>query len=199
MSMARAAIWQPIVRTIWWLGVPLGLIGWLLAPRESVIYVSHHPFSIEANTLRTTLHPVVGELLAGYRVTAVALTVLAIVTTFSHVRRTRAVAVLSLLLPTYVAAIEACIHFIRFGRRHHFTSPPTIAELREQYLMAATASVLAVVISITAAVILFSWCRAGVAGDLSWRLLSALPPLASVMILWFAAHRLFFAQTIAPP
>jgi hypothetical protein len=151
---AFAAIWLPIVRAIWWLGVPLGLIGWLVAPRESVIYVSHHPLSIEANTLRTTLHPVVAELLAGYRVTAVALLIVTIVTTFSHARRTRAVGILSLLLPTHVAAIEACIHFSWFGRRHHFTSPPTLAELREQFLMAATASVPAVIVAATVALIL---------------------------------------------
>jgi hypothetical protein len=161
--------------------------------------VSHHPFSIEANTLRTTPHPFVAELLAEYRVTAVTLLVLAIVTTFSHVRRTRAVGILSLLLPAHVAAIEACIHFTWFGRRHHFTSPLTLAELREQFLMAATASVLAIVIALTVAVILSRWCRAGVAGDISWRFLSAFPPLASVMILWSAAHHLFFGQIPGPP
>jgi hypothetical protein len=199
MSMTAAAIWQPIVRTSWWLGVPIGLLGWLIAPRESVIYVSHHPFSIEANPLRTTLHPVLGELLVGYRVTAVALGLMVIATVICQVRGTRAVGILSLLLPVYVAAVEACTHFSSFGRRHHFTSPPTLAELREHFLMAATASVIAVVVALATALILFGRCRAAVTREISWRLLAAFPPLASVVIIWGAAHRLFFGHMQSPP
>lgn len=193
LGMTRPAkFWQPIVHTAWWLGVPVGIVGWLLAPRESVIYVSHHPFSIEANTLRTTVHPILGELLAGYRVTAVALILLIVVCTVSHVRRTGAVRVASLLLPMHVAAIEACLHFGSFGRRHHFTSPPSLAELRRQFVSGATASVIAVAIALLAAMVLLRFCRGGIAGGISWRTASAVPPLVSIALLWSAAHAIFF-------
>ncbi|HEU4889599.1 MAG TPA: hypothetical protein VFV49_17065 [Thermoanaerobaculia bacterium] len=197
--MPAETIWRRTGRVIWWIGAPVVLLGWLLAPRASVIYVSDVPFSIEVNTLRTSLHPIIGELFGGYRVTAVALTLMVVVTTVSHVRRTRAVRILSLLLPAYVAGIEACMHFSWFGRRHHFTSPPTLLELHHDFRMAAVASVIAVAVTLVIAAALLKWCRSGVAGRISWRAWCAVAPLVAVGILWFAADRIFFGQIPGAP
>jgi hypothetical protein len=196
--MATETIWLRAARTIWWFGTPIVLLGWLLTPRESVIYVSHEPFSIETNTLRTTLHPVISELLAGYRVTGIALTLMVVITTLSHVRRTHGVRTLSLLLPTYVAAIEACVHFSWFGRRHYFTSAPSLQELRYDFQFTAAASVIAVAGSVIIAAVLAKWCREGVAGRFSWQVFCALAPLASVVALWSTTDRIFFAHMQGP-
>ena len=142
--------------------------------------------------MQTTLHPIIGELLASYRVTGAALILLIAVTTYSHIRRTRAVRSLSLLLPVHVAAIEACRHFTWFGRCHSFTALPTLDELRHELLMAATASVVALAVAMIVAAILLKVCRAGIAGNVGWRAWLAAPPLASVVIIWAAADVIFF-------
>jgi hypothetical protein len=196
--MATETMGLRAARTIWWLGVPIVLLGWLLMPRESTIYVSLEPFSIEINTLRTSLHPIAGELLAGYRVAALALIVMIVVTTLSHVRRTHAVRSLSLLLPTYVAAIEACVHFSWVGRRHSFTSAPTLEQLRHDFRLAAAASIIAVAATVIIAAVLATRCRAGVAGRLSWYALGAVAPLASIVALWCMTERIFFGPTLGP-
>jgi hypothetical protein len=190
--MTADTIWRRTGRGIWWIGVPIVMLGWLLAPRERVIYVSAAPFSIEVNTLGTAFHPILGEWFAGYRITAVALVLLVVVTMTSHFRRTGVVRTLSLLLPAYVAAIEACFHFSSFGTRHNYTSQPTLIELHHSLRMAAVASILAVAAALLVAAVVARWCRRGVADPLSWRLLCAVPPLGSVVIIWSAADRIFF-------
>lgn len=183
---------QRAARAVWWIGTPAILLGWLLAPPQSVIYVSHEPFAIEANTLRTTLPAIAGELLAAYRVAAVAVALMVVVTALSHRRRTRAVRVSSLLLPAYIAAIEACLHFVWFNRRHSFTSPPTHEELHQQFHTAAIASVLAVALALGVAAVLVRCCPAALADRVSWQALSAVAPVAAVVVLWVGADRLFF-------
>jgi hypothetical protein len=196
--MAKETVWLRAVRMVWWLGAPILLVGWLLTPRESIIYVSQEPFSIEINTLRPSLHPILGELLAQYRVTGLALIVMIMVTAVSHVRRTNAVRSLSLLLPTYVAAIEACAHFSWVGRRHSFTAMPTLQQLRRDFHAAAAASVVAVVATVIIAAVLARKCRAGVAGRLSSYAFGAVAPVASVVVLWSATERLFFGRLLGP-
>jgi hypothetical protein len=185
-------MWLRAARTIWWLGAPIILLGWLLMPRQSTIYVTLEPFSIDDNTLRTSLHPIVGELLASYRVTGLALIVMIVVTTLSHIRRTHAVRSLSLLLPTYVAAIEACVHFSWVGRRHSFGSAPTLQQLRHDFRFSAAASVIAVAATVIIAAVLARRCRAGLAGRLSWSALGAVAPLVSIVTLWCTTERIFF-------
>ncbi len=183
---------QRLARAIWWLGVPLAFLGWLLAPRESVIYVSSEPFSIEVNTLRSTLPPILGELAAAYRVTAAALVLLIAVTVASHVRRTRAVRAATLLLPAHVAAFEACLHFAWVGRRHSITHMPSYEELHQQFHTAAIASVLAVVLALVVAAVLVRACPAARGDRPSRRLLSGLAPLVSVVLVWAARDWIFF-------
>ena len=189
--MAADTIWRRTGRVIWWIGVPVVMLGGLLAPRGSIIDVSGLSFSIEVNPFGTGFHPILGELFAGYRITAVALTLLMVVTMISHFRRTGAIQTLSLLLPAYVAAIEACFHFSSFGRCHNFASQPTLTELHHNLHMAAIASVLAVAMALLIAVVLARWCPQGVAGRLSWRVLCAVAPLGAVVMIWSAADRIF--------
>jgi|GEM_PF-3841403 len=134
---------------------------------------------------------ILSELWWAYRGTAIALTVLVMVTTWSHVHRTRAVRTLSLSLPAYVATFEACRHFTWSLRCHSMIVPPTLAELRHGFRIAAIASVIAVVIALIVAVALAKWCRDGVSGEISWRAVCALAPLASVVVLWASMDRIF--------
>jgi hypothetical protein len=190
--MVIETVWRPIGRATWWIAAPIAFLGWLLAARPSVIDVSDEPFSIEANTLHTTHHPLVGELLAAYRITAVALTLLAAITLYSHVHRTHAVRTLTLMLPVYVAAFEACRHFTWFGTRHSLTCAPTLGELHRQFHMAASASIVAVAATLIVAAAVAKWCRGGLAGAISWRSVFGIAPLASVVILWWSTDRIFF-------
>ena len=180
-----------VARTLWWLGMPIAMILWLLAPRPSVIFVSMEPFTITTDPLRTSFHPILGELFAAYHVTAVALLLLIAITALSHVRRTHTVQISSLALPAYIAAIEACRHFEWFGRRHYSWMPaPNV--LRDSYHMAAIASIIAVAGSLLIALALLRWCREGVSGRITWRALSAIAPLSCVLVIWCGMERVLF-------
>ena len=134
------------------------------------------------------------ELVAGYRGTAVALAVLIAAAVLSHHRRAASLRTSTLLLPVYVAGLEACIHLSWFGRRHHFTSARTLVEIRHDFQMATLASVIAVAAAVLIAALLLGFRRAGIAEPHSRRtLLPAAAVIASVLLLWLGSAQIFFA------
>ena len=56
-SNVAPSVVQRLALTLWWFGFPFAMVIWILVPRESTIYVSFEPFSIEANTLQTLSAP----------------------------------------------------------------------------------------------------------------------------------------------
>jgi hypothetical protein len=185
---------QSAVRAAWWVAFPLAFLLWLLGPREIDVSIVPEP---SANMVWASAHALLLELEGGFRGTAVALALTIVVTVVSHLRRTRAVRTLSLLLPTYVAAYEACIHFSWFFRRYHYTMPPlTMFQLHHEYHLAGIASAIAVAAPLFVAVALSRWCRDGMSGGEAWPALAAVPPFASIVVLWFGFDQMIFRPAL---
>ena len=170
-------------RAIWWLATPALFLAWLLLPRGDWFFVDTDGLPL-----------LLGELVQGFRATAVALLLLVVAAVVSHRRGTRRIRVLSLLLPAYVAGYEALVHYSWFNRRHHYyVTPPTGFNLHEHFHTEAAASLLAVAVSILVAILVFLFCRKGVeATPPRWAWLPAAAVLLSVTLIWVGTDQLLF-------
>lgn len=169
-----------IAKAFWWLGVPAaGVAGVLLAEE-------YRPAVVEQaiSTLWPTA-PLLVELVASYPFTGVALTVMVVLAAVNHGRRTPRLRVESLLLPSYLAGLEACVRLSAFGRCGGVRGEATWAAMHAEVHVSAAASVIAVMIPAVVAAFTVRCFPVGVSGKSS--LVSFLPVAAvsaSVALIW---------------
>ncbi|HYH08141.1 MAG TPA: hypothetical protein VEK11_13880 [Thermoanaerobaculia bacterium] len=180
---ARAA------RAVWWAGLPVVVLGWMVLADDVLL-----PFLplTEAAAAIWPVSPVAAELLAHYPFT-IAATVLAItLAAWSHRRFSAAMSPQSLLLPTYLAGLEA-------GSWQYWAlscgglGGATLRETHALLHTAAAASLIATGAPMLIAVVVMRAARHGVRGTmprLHW--LSACAATASAMLIWLMYDLLFF-------
>jgi len=180
------------VRALWWAGVPVAVLGTLVLVDRS----SLPPFLSlgEAAAAIWPISPLVAELVAEYPFTIVATALAAALALWSHRRRSAAMRPQSLLLPTYLAAFEACIR--------EYWAPTcgglggaTLQEIHGRLHDAALATLLATAAPLLIAAIVLRAARNGISGTmptLHW--LSACAAAASVMLIWLVYDLVFFGS-----
>lgn len=143
--------------------------------------------------------PLAAELLAFYPFTVAAAVLMVALTAWSHHRRSGAVRPQSLLLPTYLAALEACstqYGALSCGGR---LAAPTRAEMHSLLHQAAFATAVATIAPLVIAAILMRVAAGGVSGRMArlhW--LSASAATASVLLIWLLYDALFFWPLLWP-
>jgi hypothetical protein len=173
------------VRAIWWLGVPSIVVGWFLLSDRTI---GERPDALYAVANAVwSWSPVAAMLVSEYTFTLLAIVIAIVVSVWSHRRRTGAVRLESLYLPTFVAGLEACVHLVWFGRCRGLSAPPSPMELHDELHVAVIASAIAMTVPLLIAFVLTKTQNAGVAGP--WRKVmsvAAMATVASVLLLWAA-------------
>ena len=164
---------------------PLAFLLLLFRGRPSTIYVSLDPFWI-GNYSPSALPTFFAEIASyGYYVATPAALMLAafcaVVRARSYRPGRRARLDLVWYLPAFVAGIEAMRHASLLGSRHGFTEMPGLGQIREDWLVAASASISVVVLSAA-----FGVLFAKIARDSTRVPLTIVPVILSVVAGWFA-------------
>lgn len=179
-------------RALWWAGVPVVVLGlFVLADRPLL-----PPFLAlgEVAVSIWPVSPLAAELVAEYPFTVVATILAVALTAWSHRRRSKAMRPHSLLLPTYLAALEACT------RQYWALScgglgGATLAEKHGRLHNAAIASLLATSAPLVIAAIVMRVARDGVSGTMPkphW--LAACAATASALLIWLMYDAIFFSS-----
>ena len=164
---------------------PLIFVVVLLRSRPAIIHVSFDPFWI-GNYSPSGLPGVLAEIFSYgyYLATAAALLLASVCAVVLHPsRRERATVGPGIVwyLPAFVAGIEAMRHASLLGSRHSFTAMPTLVDIRTEWLLASTASVLLVLVCVTMGCVF-----AKVARD-NWSIpFTIVPVVLSILAGWFA-------------
>jgi len=180
---ARAA------RALWWAGVPVFVLGWLMLPtllRPSLLELGEGAEAI------WRFSPVAAELLAHYPFTIAAAVLAIALAAWNHHRRTAAMSPPSLLLPTYLAALEA-------GTRQGWAlacgglGGATLRETHALLHLSAIATLVATAAPMLIAVVVMRAAPHGVRGTMPKRhWLSACAATTSAMLIWLMYDVLFF-------
>lgn len=183
-------------RALWWAGVPVVLVGSFLLGDPTLM----PPFVLlrDASASVWPVSPLAAELLGRYPVTIVATVVAVALTAWSHSRKSGAVRPPTLLLPTYVAALEAC-HSAYWAASCPGLGGETIADNHALLHQAALATFLATAGPLVIAAVVVRLAPNGVAGTMTkmhW--LSAFAATASVLLIWLAYDVVFFRPVLGP-
>lgn len=173
----------------WWCGVPAVVIGWFLLSHRTIELRPEALYAI-GNAL-STRSPLAAELMTEYSFGLAAVALAVIVCLWSHRRRTSAIRIESFFLATCVAGLEACVRAVWFARCRGIGSSPAPAELHSELHVAATASAVAMLAPLLAALFLVRWRGAGVSGTRP-HVVSTAAATASILLIWAALDTLFF-------